>query len=358
VVIETVPKKVAALIKIGFIGGGMMAQIGHLPFYLADLRVEVAAVVEERPSLREALSTKLGVDRLLPSREALLSRPDIDAVVISSPRPATGPLTLEALSAGKHVLAEKPMAHSVAQARRLVEAARERKLIYAVGYMKLFDPGVVAAKAALDEIRTSGRLGRLLSARVYDFSKSYAFPVPPHTRPSDSRAERYPVWPTYPDWLEERYRAAYAWFLNSASHDVSLMRHLLSGPVSVTGAASPSDGAVSALLQVGDVPVHLEIAKADAGRWLEGAEFLFEAGRLALSIPSPMATDEVTHVTIDDLRLGLVGEALETGTGWSFERQAKGFVDSLVAGHVNVASGEAALGDMELIEAIWRNIHG
>lgn len=348
----------AALIKIGFIGGGMMAQVGHLPFYLADLRVEVAAVVEERPLLREALGAKFGVDRLLPNREILLARPDIDAVVISSPRPATGPLTLEALSAGKHVLAEKPMAHSVAQARRLVEAARQRQLVYAVGYMKLFDPGVVAAKAALDEIRASGRLGRLLSARVYGFSKSYAFPVPPHIRPHESRAERYPIWPTYPDWLEERYRAVYAWFLNSASHDVSLLRHLLPGPVAVTAAASPNDDAVSALLQIGDVPVHLEIAKTDAGCWLEGAEFLFESGRLALSVPSPMAMDEVARVTIDDLRLGLVGASVKTGLGWSFERQARSFIDSLVAGDVTVGSGEAALGDMELIEAIWRNIHG
>jgi predicted dehydrogenase len=348
----------AALIKIGFVGGGMMAQVGHLPFYLADPRVDVVAIAEERPSLRAALSAKLGADRLLPNREALLARSDIDAVIISSPRPATGPLTLEALSAGKHVLAEKPMAHSVAQARRLVEAARERKLVYAIGHMKLFDLGVVAAKAALDEIRTSGRLGRLLSARVYDFSKSYAVPIPPHNRPNESRAERYPVWPTFPDWLEERYRSAYAWFLNSASHDVSLLRQLLPGPVTVTGAASPNDGAVSALLQAGDVPVHLEIAKTEAGRWLEGAEFLFEAGRLALSLPSPMAVDEVARVTIDDRRLGLVEEAVETGAGWSFARQARGFIDSLVAGDVPLASGEAALEDMELIEAIWRNIHG
>jgi predicted dehydrogenase len=348
----------AAPIKIGFVGGGMMAQIGHLPFYLNDPRVDVVAVAEERPALRAALSDKLGAGRLVSDRQTLLARSDIDAIVISSPRPATGPLTLEALTAGKHVLAEKPMAHSVAQARRLVEAARERKLVYAVGYMKLFDPGVVAARAALHEIRASGRLGRLLSARVYDFSKSYAFPVPPHIRPSESRAERYPTWPTYPDWLEERHRAAYAWFLNSASHDVSLLRHLLPGPVTVRGAAAPNDGAVSALLQVGDVPVHLEVAKAELGRWFEGAEFLFEAGRLAVSIPSPMATEEVSSVTIDDLRQGHLGEPVKTGIGWSFARQAGGFVDALIAGKATVASGEAGLADMELIEDIWRHIHG
>ncbi|MDE2330390.1 MAG: hypothetical protein KGK16_06380, partial [Bradyrhizobium sp.] len=219
-------------------------------------------------------------------------------------------------------------------------------------------PGVVAAKAALDEIRMSGQLGRLLAARVYGSSKSYAVPVPPHFRPSESRHERYPVWPTYPDWLDERYRPTYPWFLNSGSHDVSLLRHLLPGRMSVVGATSPNDGAVSALLRLADVPVHLEIAKTETGHWLEGAEFLFETGRLVLSVPSPMATTEVAHVSIDDFRRGLLGEVVKTDAGWSFARQARSFVDAIVAGSATLASGEAGLGDMELTEAIWRNIQG
>ena len=57
---------------------------------------------------------------------------------------------------------------------------------------------------------------------------------------------------------------------------------------------------LSATLMAGDVPVTLEIAKTEAGRWLEGAEFLFEKGRIALEIPSPMDISAVSRVTLDD----------------------------------------------------------
>jgi len=137
--------------KIGLIGGGMMAQVGHLPFYLDDDRCEVVLVAEERPSLRAALAHQLGPDRIAGERHEVLRRADIDAVVLCAPRTATGPLTLEVLEAGKHVLVEKPMAHTIDQARRLVEAAAAGQRIYAVAFMKRYDPGVQAAKALLDE---------------------------------------------------------------------------------------------------------------------------------------------------------------------------------------------------------------
>src|SRR4051812_23133248 len=104
---------VDAPIKIGFVGGGMIAQIGHLPFYLKDPRCDVAGITETRPSLMDALAQQFGATRIVKDHKALLADPGIKAVVISVPRAATGPLTLEALEAGKHVMAEKPMAHSV-----------------------------------------------------------------------------------------------------------------------------------------------------------------------------------------------------------------------------------------------------
>ncbi|MCQ8782834.1 Gfo/Idh/MocA family protein [Mangrovibrevibacter kandeliae] len=347
----------SARVRLGLIGGGMMAQIGHLPFYRDDPRVEVVAVAEERPSLQAALAERLGADRVVDHHETLLARGDIDAVVISAPRPATGPLTLAALEAGKHVLAEKPMAHTAAQARRLVEAAEARDLIYVVGYMKLADPGVEAAREAFAELLRSGRLGRLLSARFYDHSKSYAVTPPSHVRPAESRTVRFEEWPLAPDWLSERHRAGYAWFLNAASHDVSLLRAFFPDRLRLVGASSPGEGAVCALLAAGPVPLILEVSKTEAGRWLEGADFQFEGGRLTLSIPSPMAVDEVARVRIDDRAAGLLDAPVPSGQGWSFARQAKAFIDVLTgereAPH---APAKEALADMELCEAIWRQI--
>jgi predicted dehydrogenase len=343
-------------VKIGMLGGGMVNQIGHLPFYRADQRCEVVCVAEPRPSLVQALRGQFGADRVVEDYRAMLADPRIDAVVISVPRAATGPLTLEALEAGKHVLAEKPMAHSLEQARRLVDAARSRSLTYMVGYMKRYDPGIQAAKALFDEVMAEGRLGRLLLARFYDYSNAYAVAPPPHVRPKESRVQRFETWPTHPEWLPEAHRGVFAWFMNAASHDINLLRYFFPDNVEVVSAHCAADACVIATLNRDGDAIAFEVTKSLAGRWLEGAEFLFERGRITLTIPSPMATDRVSEVTIDDERRGVVGEQVATGRGWSFARQATGFVDALRGEAAPMTSGEDALADMELTEAVWRKM--
>ncbi len=345
-------------IKVGMLGGGMMSQVGHLPFYLNDPRCEVVCIAESRPSLIEALSKQVGAGRLEPDYRVMLANAEVDAVILSAPRPATGPLTLEILEAGKHVMAEKPMAHTAEQARKLVEAASARKLIYAVGFMKRYDPGVQAAKALFDEVCDDGRLGRLLFARFYDYSNSYAHPIPPHTRPAESRTGRFDVWELCPDWLPEQYRSAYPWFLNAASHDVNLLSYFFPGDVALLSAAAPSEASVVAAFTHEDTPVSLEITKTTAGRWIEGAEFLFEKGRISLSIPSPMAVDEVASVVMERQENDGKPENIASGAGWCFARQATGFIDALTGETPPLTSGEDGLADMEMSEAIWRKISG
>ena len=333
-----------------------MSQVGHLPFFLADPRCEVAAVAETRPSLVQALSQEPRIGRIVARHHDILADPTIDAVVISVPRGATAPITLEALTAGKHVLAEKPMALTLDDARQLVDAARSRKLIYAVGFMKRYDPGVQAARTAFQDISAQGRLGRVLLARFYNFSKVYAVAPPTHTRPTESRAERFPESAAAPAWLPAALLPNYAWFLNAASHDLNLMRYFFPGALSVQAASSPSDGAVSALLSHGATPVHLEVAKSAIGVWREGAEFLFENGCLSLEIPSPMAVDQVARVTVEENAGGYQCRVLETQRGWCFARQVEGFIDALAGTSQPLASGEDSLGDMVLNDVLWRKI--
>ena len=114
-------------LRVGIVGGGMISQIAHLPFYLADRRCEVWAVAESRPSLVRHLREAIGIARVVEDPGELYAIPAVSAVVIVAPRPATGPLALAALAAGKDVFVEKPMAHTVEQAARLVDAARAKK---------------------------------------------------------------------------------------------------------------------------------------------------------------------------------------------------------------------------------------
>src|SRR4051812_36748476 len=225
-------------IRIGVIGGGMISQVAHLPFYAADPRCDVAAIAEARPSLVQSLGETYRATRIVPHYHEILRDPGISAVVIVGPRASMGPLALDALRAGKHVMMEKPMAHTAAQAAQLVAAADAAKVMLAIGFMKRCDPGVVAARRVFAELQTSQRLGKLLLARFYDFSRSYAVPPPAHTRPRESRTERFAEWPLWPEWLAASHREPFAWFINAGSHDANLVNFFFEG-VRVVSAFSP-----------------------------------------------------------------------------------------------------------------------
>ena len=82
---------------------------------------------------------------------------DVDAVVIATPVSKHHPLAMRALRAGKHVLVEKPLAASSAEAAEIARTADELGLAAMVGHTFLFNPAVVAVRKVLDE----GRVGQV-----------------------------------------------------------------------------------------------------------------------------------------------------------------------------------------------------
>ena len=88
-------------------------------------RVELVAAYDPDPAKRDAIRQLADVDTDLADAEALIARDDLDVILILTNMNEHGPLALAALAAGKHVLVEKPMATSLAEARSLVEAARQ-----------------------------------------------------------------------------------------------------------------------------------------------------------------------------------------------------------------------------------------
>lgn len=335
----------------------MISQIAHLPFYLADQRCEVIALAESRPSLRSYLIDSLGVNLVVEDEQVVLNNTNISAVVIIAPRAASGPLALAALEAGKDVLVEKPMAHSFQQASRLVEQASASKKILSVAYMKRYDPGVQAAKQELETLVSSNALGRLLFARFYDYARDYAHAPPPHKRPEESRVTRFATWPTAPEWMSARHKDDYAWFMNAASHDINLITYFFPiEDLQLIHATSPTGQGLTATFEVGQVPVVFELAKSASGEWVQGAEFVFEKGRLLLEMPSPMATGRVAQVRISENAEAVGVRELSVENVWCFNRQAREFISDLLARKKPLTTGLDVMHELNLIEAIWRRI--
>lgn len=93
---------------------------------------------------------------------ALLRRPDVDAVIISTPHHLHADAGVAAMQAGKHVLIEKPLATTLVDCDRLAEAATAHDRVLAVGYHQRFRYN---NRMACDWIR-NGRMGKLTVAQV------------------------------------------------------------------------------------------------------------------------------------------------------------------------------------------------
>jgi predicted dehydrogenase len=124
---------------IGIVGCGHIVKTAHLPAY-ADYGCTVVGVYDPVPKATAGVREQFGVRQVFESLDALLADPEIEVVDIATP-PAVRPrLVREALAAGKHVLAQKPLAEDVGSARELVDDAERRGLRLAVNQNARWSP--------------------------------------------------------------------------------------------------------------------------------------------------------------------------------------------------------------------------
>jgi predicted dehydrogenase len=89
--------------------------------------------------------------------QELLDDPELDAIALATPVPSHADLATQVLRAGKHCFVEKPLAQSVADAERAVQAAETAGRILMVGHLLEYHPGVQALK----DLSDSGELGEI-----------------------------------------------------------------------------------------------------------------------------------------------------------------------------------------------------
>lgn len=147
--------------RIGYavVGLGSIAETAVLPAFRNSKTSKLVALVSHDRSRAQKLGAKFGVKNCYAyaNYDECLSQPDVDAVFVASVNGAHAEQTIRAAEAGKHVLCEKPMANSVEDCRRMVEACRANRVRLMIAYRKYFEPGSVALK----KLVSSGKLGRL-----------------------------------------------------------------------------------------------------------------------------------------------------------------------------------------------------
>jgi len=342
------------LIGLGFVGAGMIGQLAHISNF-ADLPgCEVRAIAELRVELGRQVAKRFNIGKVYPSHKDLLNDPAIDAVVVVTRRPATGPIVRDALHAGKHVLSEKPMAPTRDLAQSLVDAASDAGRKYAVGFMKRHDAGVQRAKRLVDEFIASGELGRIVLMRAFCFGGEFLVGGAGFAMTEETRPVGLELWPEAPDWLPQTMAKDYAWFLNVFVHDLNLLRFFAGKTPQVSAVDLQRPNGRLVLLDFGDFAGVLEMAEVEFHEWQEGIEILFEKGRLRVDLPPPLLLNVPARI-----ELTYAGKRIDTVKpqvpwSWSFRRQAEAFLADIADDREPIASGRDSLEDMFLAEEIWR----
>lgn len=272
--------------RIGLIGAGSIAA-----YHVSGLRAagaQVSAVAAGSPESAVAAASRFGIPAAEADWRALLSRNDLDAVIIATPDDTHEEIGLAAIAAGKPVMIQKPLAANAGSARRLVDAAHAAGIPLWTSYMHRYLPEVRAWKAIAHDPPT----GSLLSIRLRNATPG-------------------------PDWG--------AWFFDAARtggvvmqlgiHGIDLIGHLFGPIVEVTATAALrlperrlSDGSIVRP----SAPDHVFAAYRLASGLIVSHEMCFcepvGTDRFAMTVTGAKAQAE--------LRGSRGPLAVNTGTGW------------------------------------------
>jgi len=151
----------AASRRIGFavVGLGRIAEWAVLPAFCHSRKAKLIALVSGDARKAKRLAAKFAASDYYTYDDYAfcLSHPQVEAVFIATHNGGHAEYTLGAAVAGKHVLCEKPMATTVEECQRMIDACRARDVRLMIAYRKYFEP----ASLALKKLVTTGKLGKL-----------------------------------------------------------------------------------------------------------------------------------------------------------------------------------------------------
>jgi predicted dehydrogenase len=130
------------ILRIGVIGTGAFAEQCHLPGLQSHPQARVVALCGRRPERLRYLADQFNVPAIHTDYQELCAREDLDAITIVTSNHEHAEQALAGFSFGKHVFCEKPMATTVAQARKMVHAAEMSGKIHQVAFTYRYLYGV------------------------------------------------------------------------------------------------------------------------------------------------------------------------------------------------------------------------
>ena len=238
----------------GLVGASTIAAEHMIGAFRGQSNGTVGWVVSSKADYANAYAKTHNIARSTTKLEEMLVDQTIAAVYISSTNEKHSAQALAAIAAGKHVLCEKPLAMSVAEASKMVAAAKARGVVFATNH-HLRNAG---SHIVIRDLISSGKIGRVLSLRVH-----HAVYLPLHLQ----------------GWRISNAAAGGGVIPDITVHDADTVRfHLGEDPVSVIASATSSgmgQGVEDSVMSVWAMPsgaqvfAHESFTHAFAGSGLE-----------------------------------------------------------------------------------------
>jgi len=149
------------MVRFGILGFGLHAAKRLMPGFRRARNARVTALSRRDGERAGASAREYGIAHAFTSAEELCRSPEVDAVFVATPNNCHLRDVLVALEHGKPVLVEKPMAMNAAEARRMLETARQKRLLLGVAQIFRFANSV----RRLRELMAGGEIGRVVLTR-------------------------------------------------------------------------------------------------------------------------------------------------------------------------------------------------
>jgi phthalate 4,5-cis-dihydrodiol dehydrogenase len=215
-------------LRVGVAGLGRAFTL-MLPTFAAHPGVQLVAAADPRGEARARFATDFSA-RTYESVEQLCDDPDVEAIYVATPHQHHAAHVIAAAAAGKHVLVEKPLAVTLAEAQAMVAAAESAGVTLVVGHSHSFDAPIGLARRIVE----SGELGRVRMIHALNYTD-------------------FLYRPRRPEELSTQHGGGV--LFSQAAHQVDIVRLLAGGMASSVrcmagawDAARPTEGAYAALM--------------------------------------------------------------------------------------------------------------
>ncbi len=171
-------------LNIGVLGAGPIAQFAHFESCQKGRNVRLYAICDTAEDLLNRMKAIWQPEKICTDYAQMLADPNLDAVIIATADAYHVPLALMAVRAGKHVLVEKPLSHSMEECKELDEAATKAGVVVQIGHMKRFDPGIEFAKEFIDS-----QMGNLLALKTWYADNNHRYTTTDNVQPMPIKSE-------------------------------------------------------------------------------------------------------------------------------------------------------------------------